>query len=108
MTELDQAAYDTLAHETLQRIDRAFEDVDPDVVEAVPSDGVIKFEFGDGRRAWVVSRQPAAQQMWLAAEQQAWHFVREDQRWVSTKGPEELFPLLQQLFREQLRLDVAF
>lgn len=108
MTELDDATYDKLAYATLQRIDQAFEDVDPDLVEAVPSAGVIKFEFADGRRTWVVSTQRAAQQMWLAAEQRAWHFTREGDAWRSTKGPEELLPTLAALFKEHLGLEVSF
>ncbi|MCA8926382.1 MAG: iron donor protein CyaY [Planctomycetes bacterium] len=108
MSELDEATYDRLAYETLQRIDRAFEDVDPDVVEAVPSAGVIKFEFQDGRRSWVVSTQRAARQMWLAAEQRAWHFVREGDVWRSTKGDEELLGTLRALFAEHLGLEVDF
>jgi len=109
MTELDDATYDKLAYATLQRIDQAFEDVDPDVVEAVPSAGVIKFEFENSpRRTWVVSTQRAAQQMWLAAEQRAWHFEREGDVWRCTKGPEELFSTLAGLFKEHLGLEISF
>lgn len=111
--DLDEKAYDKLAAHTLGRIDRAFESIDPDQVESVVSDGVVKLEFQGRRRPWVVSTQRAARQIWLAAEQQAWHFAHEGQdpqaqRWVAPKTGEELFATLARLLRENEQVEVSF
>jgi len=110
---LDEKQYDKLATDTLARVERAFDDVDPDVVEPVPSDGVVKLEFQGARRPWVVSTQRAAQQMWLAAEQRAWHFQHasddpSEPRWVADKTGDELFATLAGLLREAVDLEVDF
>jgi iron donor protein CyaY len=111
--ELDEKTYDRLAAATLARIDQAFADVDPDRVEAVVSDGVVKLEFQGRRRPWVVSTQRAARQVWLAAEQHAWHFAHagddaQAERWVAHKTGEELFATLARLLREHERLELEF
>ena len=110
--DLDEKAYDKLAARTLARIDQAFEEVDPDQVESVVSDGVVKLEFQGRRRPWVVSTQRAARQIWLAAEQQAWHFAHQGddpqvERWVAPKTGEELFATLSRLLREHEQLEVS-
>lgn len=111
--ELDEKRYDKLAARTLSRIDRAFAAVDPDVVESVVSEGVVKLDFQGRRRPWVVSTQRAARQLWLAAEQRAWHFAHvgddpEAERWIAPKTGEELFATLEKLLSEQAGLAVRF
>lgn len=111
--ELDEKRYDRLATRTLARVDRALAEVDPDQVESVVSDGVVKLEFQGRRRPWVVSTQRAARQIWLAAEQRAWHFAHEGEdpeaeRWVASKTGEELFATLGGLLREHEGLSVRF
>ncbi|MBL4848535.1 MAG: iron donor protein CyaY [Planctomycetes bacterium] len=111
---LDAKAFDTLATKTLDRIVRVIDDeVDPDVVEAVPSMGVVTLDFGDARRKWIVNSQSAAVQIWLAAEQRAWHFSHEgkdqdDPVWIAPKTSEELFATLSGLLKEQLGLSITF
>ena len=89
------------------------EEIDPDEVEAVVSDGVVKLEFGDGRRAWVVSTQRAARQIWLAADQRAWHFAYVDgegdqTKWVADKTGDELFATLTGLLKQTAGLELEF
>jgi len=73
----------------------------------------VKLEFQGARRPWVVSTQRAAQQMWLAAEQRAWHFQHasddpSEPRWVADKTGDELFATLAGLLREAVDLEVDF
>ena len=103
---IDPKGFDRLARETLDHILQALDELDPDLVEAVPSDGVVKLEFQGQRRPWVVNSQSAAQQIWLAAEQRAWHFARDGERWVAEKTQEELFATLTGLLREHVGIEV--
>ncbi|MGE0709995.1 MAG: iron donor protein CyaY [Planctomycetota bacterium] len=109
---IDEASFDKAAAKTLERIVVAFDEVDPDQVEASPSMGVVRLEFGSGRRSWVVNSQRGSLQIWLAAEQRAWHFSGEgdasEPRWVSPKTGEELFQTLSGLLAEHEGLTVSF
>lgn len=110
---IDEKSYERLAYSTLDRVDRAFQDVDPDVVETVVSDGVVKFDFQGRRPAWVLNSQRAARQIWLAAERRAWHFEwrgedPDDERWVAADSGEELFETLRRLFREHIGVTPDF
>lgn len=111
---LDPKAFDLLASKSLDRIVQAIDDqLDPDVVEAVPSMGVVTLDFQGKRRNWIVNSQSAAVQIWLAAEQRAWHFAHqgqtpEEQRWVAPKTGEELFATLSALFAEHLDVEISF
>lgn len=101
---LDEKQFDKLAAATFERVFAAFDDVDPDEVETVPSAGVIKFDFQGARRAWVLSTQRAVRQLWLAAEQKAWHFAHQgdadEQAWFEHKSGVELFATLRELLQE--------
>ncbi|RMG09975.1 MAG: iron donor protein CyaY [Planctomycetota bacterium] len=113
MSELTEREFEALAHRTLQRVVEAFDPVDPDEVEAVPSDGVVRLDFQGRRAPWVVNSQRGAKQIWLAADRQAWHFAHagegpEDLRWVSPKTGEELFETLGRLLEERAGVSVRF
>lgn len=111
---LDAQTFDKVARQTLNRILTAIDDaVDPDLVEAVPSDGVVRLDFQGQRRDWVVNSQSAALQIWLAAEQRAWHFAHvgddpEQQRWVADKTGDELFATLSGLLKQHVGVEVTF
>lgn len=107
---ITEQEFDALATDVLERVLEAFDDVDPDQVEAVPSDGVVRFDFGGRRSPWVINSQRGALQVWLAAERKAWHFAREgtaqDGRWVAPKTGEELYATLSALFKEHEGLEL--
>lgn len=108
---LDPQTFDKLASHTLDRIITAFDEVDPDTVEAVPSDGVVRLDFQGTRRDWVVNTQRGALQIWLAAEQRAWHFAHDGSdggTWVAPKTGEELLTTLSGLLKQHAGVDVAF
>lgn len=112
--DLDAKAFDSLSAKTLQRILSAIDDhIDPDLVEAVPSMGVVTLDFQGTRRNWVVNSQSAAGQIWLAAEQRAWHFSHEgddpdEAKWVAPKTGEELFATLSGLLKDHAGVELSF
>ncbi|MBI5431419.1 MAG: iron donor protein CyaY [Planctomycetes bacterium] len=57
----------------LARVQRWLEGFDPDELDYSTTDGVITIEFAD-RTRYVLNRQTAASQMWLAAGARAWHY----------------------------------
>jgi len=57
----------------LKKIERWLEGFDPDELDYSTRDGVVELEFADGAR-FVVSRQSAADQIWLAAGARGWHY----------------------------------
>ncbi len=57
----------------LSRVAKWLEDFDPDEVDYNTGDGALTIEFPDGGR-FVLSRQSATLQVWLAAGAHGWHF----------------------------------
>ncbi|MBM3461472.1 MAG: iron donor protein CyaY [Armatimonadetes bacterium] len=95
--------YHDLSQETLKRIARAFDDEDPDEVEAETIPGVVTLIFGDGKR-FILNRQPAVQQLWLAAGASAWHFKYDLERisWQGDKGEGDLYDVLTRVVTDKL------
>ncbi len=88
---MDEPTYQRLADDALTRIENAFRDVDPDVVDCERAGDVLTLTFADGKRC-VVNTQRPTRQLWLAANARAWHFSLSDGRWVDDKdGNVELF-----------------
>ena len=109
---ITEREFDVLASRTLNRILEAFDDVDPDQVEAVPSDGVVRFDFQGRRQPWIVNSQRGALQIWLAADRRAWHFAHAgematEEKWVAPKTGEDLFETLSRLFKEHEDLEIS-
>ena len=105
---MGEPEYRHLVDETLSRIDRSFEDVDPDMAECSISQGALTIAFPPNLRC-IVSPQPPVRQMWLAFRDRAWHFDWDATRavWVDDKGRGELYPILQGIIRETAGLDVT-
>ncbi|HKA28331.1 MAG TPA: iron donor protein CyaY [Candidatus Binatia bacterium] len=80
-----------------------FEDLD-----VTTSDGLVTMEFEDGAR-FVLNRQSAARQIWLAAGARAWHYRWDESAgaWVDDRDGHELFGRLATEVGEKLgvRLD---
>lgn len=103
---MDEQQYLRAADACLERAARwleAFEDLD---VRA--GDGLVTMEFEDGAR-FVLNRQSAARQMWLAAGARAWHYRWDESAgaWVDDRDGHELFGCLAREVGEKLgvRLD---
>jgi iron donor protein CyaY len=64
---------------------------------------VLRIQFAD-RRACILNRQAAAQQLWLAEGAEAWHFQWDTQAsaWMDTKGRGRLETVLAQVLSRRL------
>lgn len=68
---MDQNEYARAADACLAAITDWLADIED--LDLTTRDGLIQIEFDDGAR-YVVNRQGAAHQMWLAADARAWHY----------------------------------
>jgi CyaY protein len=71
----DEAHYRSVMKATLDRVERAFDDVDPDVAECTVQFGALTIAFPGGQRL-ILSSQPSVSQLWMAiaAKGVAYHF----------------------------------
>jgi CyaY protein len=104
---MDEQQYLRAADACLERAGRwlgAIEDLD-----VTTGDGLVTMEFEDGTR-FVLNRQSAARQIWLAAGARAWHYRFDDAAgvWLDDRDGHELFGRLATEVGEKLgvRLDV--
>jgi CyaY protein len=103
---MDDAEFDHVAREELNRLEDAFTDIDPDEIEVSSSDGVLRLDLRDGTRI-VINSHRAARQIWMAAIASAWHFDPAGDTWRAPKTGEELRPTLARLVRERIGLELS-
>ena len=99
MAAMDEAAFETLAAETLRRLADAIEDA----ADAAPGDvdvelagGVLTIELDHGG-TFVVNKHAPLQQLWLSSPVSgAAHFAWDEaaSAWLSTRGGAPLLPML--------------
>jgi CyaY protein len=102
MNEMTEAQFRRIMQSTLDGIERAFENIDPDVAECDQSLGSMTITFADRSRC-ILSAQPSVRQLWLAlaAKGTAHHFNWDGTRWLDDKGKGiELLSFLEGYFRE--------
>ena len=109
---MDEKTFRDVAGAVIERVRKALDQQDPDVVEAVLEAGVLKLQFAKGA-PFVVNLQPPTREVWLAADRQAWHFrcqaTPDGDRWLDKKGTgDELFTTLARLLKEKLGASIAF
>jgi CyaY protein len=97
-----------LADATMERVARWLETFDPDEIDFATSDGVLTLEFADKKR-FVLNRQTAADQMWLAAGARAWHFDwnAAERAWVDDRDGHELLARLAEIVSQKIGRDVS-
>ncbi len=103
-TPMPEPEYRALVNQVYQRVLKAMDEVDPDIVEAELSQGTLTLTLSDGKR-WILSAQPPVRQLWLAVASQgrAYHFNRDpgSGRWLDDKGlGVELFSCLEGLLKD--------
>ncbi|HVB78921.1 MAG TPA: iron donor protein CyaY [Candidatus Binataceae bacterium] len=93
----------------LSRVARWLEGFDPDEVDYSAGDGALTIEFADGGR-FVLSRQSATSQVWLAAGAHGWHFdyAAAGDRWIDDKDGHDLYARLAESLSEKLERAVEF
>jgi iron donor protein CyaY len=107
---LDEKEYRNLLDGTLTRIDRAFDDVDPDLAESILSQGALTVTMR-GKDRLILSPQPSPRQLWVAFKDRAWHFDWNptSQTWLDDRGQNiEAFALVTQLTRDAAGIDLKF
>jgi iron donor protein CyaY len=108
-TKIDEKVYRKLLDDTFARIDRAFEEVDPDVAEVSVSQGALTIEFA-ARLRLMLTPQPSPRQLWVAFRDRAWHFDWDEARraWMDDRGQGiELAKLIQDTTRATAGVDVS-
>ncbi len=106
---MDEQTYRHLVDDTLRQIDRAFEDVDPDLAESSISQGALTILYKMTVRA-IVSPQPPVRQMWLAFRDRAWHFDWDptQKRWLDDRGShQDLFTVLQTISKDAVGVEIS-
>jgi iron-sulfur cluster assembly protein CyaY len=103
---MDDHEYHLAADACLERVMRWLGDVEEFDVTA--SDGLVTVEFEDGTR-FVLNRQSAAHQMWLAAGARAWHYGWDVARasWRDDRDGHELFTRIGEVVAEKLGTPLA-
>jgi CyaY protein len=76
---LEEKTYRKLLDETFAKVDRAFEDIDPDLAEVMISQGALTVTFKETLRL-MLTPQPAVRQLWVAFRDRAWHFDWDEAR----------------------------
>jgi CyaY protein len=105
---IEEKLYRRLVDETYARIDRAFEDVDPDLAEVTISQGALTIAFGE-RLKLMLTPQPPVRQLWVAFKDRAWHFDWNASlgQWTDDRGLEtKLLKLVEELTREVAKVEV--
>lgn len=86
---MEEKVYRSLIAQAFDRLEKAFEKVDPDVAECERGDGTLTITL-QGRSKIVASPQPYARQIWLAVASQgkAFRFAFEptSQKWIDDRG----------------------
>ncbi|MBF6570715.1 MAG: iron donor protein CyaY [Candidatus Binataceae bacterium] len=105
---MDQHEFMQLADQCLARAAAWLEQLDPDEVDYLTGDGVLTMEFGDGSR-FVLSRQSATSQIWLAASAAGLHYTYDaaSRQWLDDKHGDQLFSRLNKLVADKLGHPVA-
>ena len=107
---LDEKEYRKLLDGTLTRIDRAFDDVDPDLAESILSQGALTVTMR-GKDRLILSPQPSPRQLWVAFKDRAWHFDWDatKQQWLDDRGQNiDALALVTQLTRDSAGVDLKF
>ncbi|HVU52930.1 MAG TPA: iron donor protein CyaY [Polyangia bacterium] len=105
---IEEKLYRKLVDDTYARIDRAFEDVDPDLAEVTISQGALTIVFGERLRL-MLTPQPPVRQLWVAFRDRAWHFDWDAGRgaWLDDRGQGvELERLVADTTRQTAKVDV--
>ena len=105
---MDEEAFKHVSAVVIERVRKAIDAEDPDVVEANLEADVLKLSFPSGA-PFVLNMQRPTREMWLAADRNAWHFkLTADGLWHEKKNGDELYATLARLIGERARVQVTF
>jgi iron donor protein CyaY len=106
-----EAEYRKRIQQLYQNIEKAFEEIDPDIAECEQTMGALTITFADRSRC-ILSAQPSVRQLWLALASQgtAYHFNYQDlsATWIDDKGRNvELVSFLEKYLKEATGLEIT-
>jgi CyaY protein len=104
-----ESAYRQRVDEALARLDKSFEDVDPDLAESDFAQGILVITFMQAHKL-ILSPQTPLRQLWGAFRDRAWHFGFDaaSGRWLDDRDQGvELFELVAKLAREHAGVELA-
>jgi iron donor protein CyaY len=107
---MDENKYRRLLDDTLERVDRAFDAVDPDLAESNNSQGALTITMR-GTQRLILSPQPSPRQLWIAFKDQAWHFDWHESRlcWLDDRGKNiEALALVSELTKQAAGVDISY
>ncbi|HUO04504.1 MAG TPA: iron donor protein CyaY [Candidatus Binataceae bacterium] len=106
---MDDKQYRKAVDECFSRVAKRLEDFDPDEADYSTMDGAVTIEFSDGDK-FILSRQSAAHQIWLAAGAHGYRYSWDEGRnvWIDDKEGHELYARLAQLVAEKVSHSVVF
>ncbi|HKN00044.1 MAG TPA: iron donor protein CyaY [Candidatus Binataceae bacterium] len=106
---MDDTEFQKAADDCLTRVANWLEDLDPDEADYSTADGSITIEFPDGGK-FILSRQSATRQVWLAAEAHGFHYNLDTATgaWRDDKDGHELFARLAEVVGEKVGHPVEF
>lgn len=108
----DETEYRSVMKKTLDRVERAFDDVDPDVAECLVQFGALSIIFPNGQKC-ILSSQPSVQQLWMAVAARGiaihFDFDRKRGQWRDDKGQGiEPLAFLKSFLKESAGLEMEF
>jgi len=106
---MDEKEYLQRADECLHAVAKWLETLDPAEVDYTTGDGVVSIEFPDGGK-FILSRQAATKQIWLAAGARAWHYNFNDAtaRWIDDRDAHDLHGRLAEAISERIGRTIEF
>ena len=97
---MDNSEYLRCVDEILNKIDEALDDLDLDI-DLEMGDGKLIIVFDDNQQ-YILSRQRATQQLWLAEPSGGWHYDLRDGQFICDKRGLEILNTLEILLSEKL------
>jgi len=106
---MDDNEFLKVADECLGKVAKWLEGFDPDEADYSAQDGSVTIEFPDGGK-FIVSRQSATKQIWLAAEAHGWHYNFDVATggWRDDKDGHDLYERLAEVLSDRLGHPVEF
>jgi len=104
---MDDREFIARADACLARVAKWLEDFDPDDVDYATADGSVTMEFPDGAK-FILSRQSATKQVWLAAGARGFHYTYDASRdgWLDDKDGHDLYGKLAEVVGEKIGKDI--
>ncbi|MHC5211045.1 MAG: iron donor protein CyaY [Planctomycetota bacterium] len=86
---------------TMEFLMRRFDELDHDAFDVEAADGKLSIELEDGQ-VFILSRQSATSQIWLAEPSGGWHFDWNGAHWLCDKRGVELIQTLEDLLTARI------